>query len=247
MSRIITGHQPVYLPWLGLFHKISLADIFIYMDDVQYLTQDWNNRNKIKTPQGWMWVIVPISIKKSSSVLLKDIVIDNSRKGTKNDWQVEHWKAINANYKRAPYFNEYADFFHDMYIDKRWDKLVDINEYQLRYFLKILGINIDFYKASELSFTQKKSDLILEHCTRFNSDTCVTGSEGRNYIKEDTFKDRGIKIYYQNYNHPKYNQLWGEFISHMSIIDLLFNHGLDILDILLSENISRDYLVRTER
>jgi hypothetical protein len=41
--RIVTGHQPVYLPWLGLFHKISLADVFVLMDDVQYLVRDWNN------------------------------------------------------------------------------------------------------------------------------------------------------------------------------------------------------------
>ena len=148
MSRIVTGHQPVYLPWLGLFHKISLADIFIFMDDVQYLAQDWNNRNKIKTPHNWMYLTVPVSVKKSKSLLLKDILIDNSKKGTKDDWQVQHWKAINSNYKRAPYFNDYQQFFYDMYIKKRWEKLVEINEYQLRYFLKILGIEADFYRAS---------------------------------------------------------------------------------------------------
>ena len=47
--NIVSGHQPVYLPWLGLFHKISLCDKFVYMDTVQYLNNDWNNRNKIKT------------------------------------------------------------------------------------------------------------------------------------------------------------------------------------------------------
>ena len=46
---ILTAHQPVYLPWLGLFHKIALADKFIFFDQVQYLPKDWMNRNKIKT------------------------------------------------------------------------------------------------------------------------------------------------------------------------------------------------------
>ena len=53
---ILTAHQPVYLPWLGLFHKIALADLFISFDQVQYQPKDWNNRNKIKTPQGLIWL-----------------------------------------------------------------------------------------------------------------------------------------------------------------------------------------------
>ena len=49
---ILTAHQPVYLPWLGLFHKIALADEFVFFDQVQYLPKDWMNRNKIKTQIG---------------------------------------------------------------------------------------------------------------------------------------------------------------------------------------------------
>jgi len=239
MSTIITGHQPVYLPWLGLFHKISLADTFIFMDDVQYLTGDWNNRNKIKTPHDWMYLTVPVSVKKSRSLLLKDIRIDNSKKGTKNDWQVEHWKAIIANYKRAPYFSKYSDFFYDMYIDRKWERLVDINEYQLRYFLEVFDLYAKLYKASELNFTNKKSDLVLEHCLRFNSDICVVGCHGKDYIKERDFNERGIRVYYQNYLHPQYEQLWGDFIPYMSIIDLLFNHGNASLGVVASHNIIR--------
>ena len=65
--KIISGHQPVYLPWLGLIHKAFLADVFVFMDDVQYLSQDWNNRNRIKNPQGKaIWLTVPVNIKGSN-------------------------------------------------------------------------------------------------------------------------------------------------------------------------------------
>ena len=33
----VSGHQPAYLPWLGLFHKLYLSDVFVYMDTVQFL------------------------------------------------------------------------------------------------------------------------------------------------------------------------------------------------------------------
>ena len=62
---IISGHQPVYLPWLGLFHKMMLCDIFVYMDTVQYLDGDWNNRNKIRTANSELLLSIPIDKKNS--------------------------------------------------------------------------------------------------------------------------------------------------------------------------------------
>ena len=57
---IITAHQPVYLPWLGLFHKIALADMYLSFNQVQYQPKNWNNRNRIKTQQGLIWLSVPV-------------------------------------------------------------------------------------------------------------------------------------------------------------------------------------------
>jgi len=240
---IVTGHQPVYLPWLGLFHKISLADIYIFMDDVQYLEKDWNNRNKIKTPHGAKWLTVPVSVKKSASALLKDIMIDTSRRGTKDDWQLEHWKTIEGNYKRAPHFKTYAPFFEDIYVKKTWEKLAELNEYQLKYFLEVLGIKTKFYKASEVGFTQKKSDLVLEHCLKFKASVCVTGAMGKDYIKEEDFANHSIKVYFQNYQHPVYQQLWGEFAPFMTVADLLFNHGEASPGIIAQGNIRKEELL----
>ena len=60
---ILTAHQPVYLPWIGLFHKIYLADQFCWFDIAQYQKRDFNNRNKIKTAQGELWLTVPVESK----------------------------------------------------------------------------------------------------------------------------------------------------------------------------------------
>ena len=59
----VSGHQPAYLPWLGLFHKLYLSDVFVYMDTVQFLQGDWNNRNMIKTSQKPLMLTVPIDKK----------------------------------------------------------------------------------------------------------------------------------------------------------------------------------------
>jgi len=241
---IVTGHQPTYLPWLGLFHKLALADVFIFMDDVQYLVGDWNNRNKIRTPQGWLWLTVPVKSKQSESMLLRDIVIDDSTLGTKQDWQVKHWKSLENSYHNTPYFDRYAGFFHALYLERRWEKLVELNEYQLHYFLETLDIKVDFHRASDLGFSKKKTELVLEHCQYFDADICVTGCNGRHYIDRELFAQAGVALYHQDYQHPIYKQKDDRFLPYMSVLDLLFNHGAAAKDIIMADNINKAQILK---
>ncbi len=150
---ILTAHQPVYLPWLGLFHKIALVDKFVYFNRVQYQARDWNNRNKIKTPRGPMWLTVPVLRGGYREKTIDEIEINNDL-----PWQRKHWKSIIANYRKALYFDQYAGFFELVYKTK-WKYLTDLNEYILRWFLDTLGIRTEFLKASNFEFKGRKSDL----------------------------------------------------------------------------------------
>ena len=99
---ILTTHQPVYLPWLGLFHKIALAEKFIYFDQVQYLPKDYMNRNKIKTNTDSIWLTVPVLRKGYRELKTSEIKINNSV-----GWQKKHLRSILINYKKTPYFEKY--------------------------------------------------------------------------------------------------------------------------------------------
>lgn len=239
---ILTAHQPVYLPWLGLFHKIALSDVYCFFDDVQYLPRDWNNRNKIKTSNGDIWMTVPVLSKGHRDKKIKDIIINNEL-----DWGKKHWMSICTSYKKSPYFYKYADFFEDVY-KKEWTYLADLNEYMLKYFLNILGINVEFIKQSEQDFIGYKSDLVLDMCRKLNTEIYIFGAQGKAYAEVECFEKYGIKLYFQDYNHPKYNQLWGSFISNLSIIDLLFNVDKNkALDIIMEGNITKDELYKMLR
>lgn len=234
---ILTAHQTAYLPWLGLFHKIAISDACVYLDNVQFEKNSFTNRNKIKTASGPIWLTVPVLSKDHFNKTIKDLKIDNSK-----DWKNSHFKSIYFNYKKAPYFNKYADFFEDTY-KKEWDFLSDLGDYMLRWFLKELKINVKYFKASELNFYEHKSELILEMCKKLGANLYVFGALGKDYAKEDEFAKEGIKIYFQDYKHPKYHQLWGNFLPYMSIIDLLFSCGDKSLEVLMEGNIKKEELI----
>ena len=243
--KIVTGHQPVYLPWLGLIHKASLSDVFIYMDDVQYLVRDWNNRNLVKTAQGKpIWLTVPVDLKHSPSHTLKDILIASDHGPLHKTWHYKHWMTLKTLYARAPYFKDYAPFFEWLYLEKKWERLDDLNLTLLKKIFEWFRLDTQIVVASEVGFTGVKSDLVLEHGVRYNADIVLTGMYGKDYIDVQKFENRGIKVVFQDYNHPIYEQrVPGEFF-HLSFVDLLFIYGPQSRDICFSNNITREDLCR---
>ena len=231
LPLILTAHQPVYLPWLGLFHKIALADQFVSFNKVQYLPKDYNNRNLIKTNIGSQWLTVPVKKKGFLESTIFDLEIDN-----KSPWQRKHLKSIKLAYGKSPYLHTVIDFLEYVYSNE-WTHLVTLNEYMLRFFLDYLAIDVDFFLASDYNFLGSKSDLVLDMCQQLNCTHYIFGSQGQNYANEESFSSNSIAITYQNYIHPVYPQFHGDFLPYLSILDLILNCGPDSFNIIMSGNI----------
>jgi len=113
-------HQPNFLPYVGFFHKLSLADTFVMMDNTQY-DKKFTNRNKIKIPDGWSWLTVPIN--KEHKFLPNKLVEINN----KENWKEMHWKKITRSYTNSKFFKKnYKSFFEEVY-NKEWKFLFELN------------------------------------------------------------------------------------------------------------------------
>lgn len=216
---ILTGHQPEYLPYIGFFNKIMHADKFVLVDHIQFNKKNWQNRNKIRTVNGWVWLTVPVYSKNKFTQSINEVEINNTGR-----WKDKHWKTIYLNYKKAPYFNDFADFFKNIYA-RSWIKLVNLNEEIIRYLFTVLKINIKIYKSSELNVEGKKTDLVIDLCKKLNADAYLSGEGAKEYINESTFRETGLKSYFRKMEHPIYKQQFESFEPYISVIDLLFNCG----------------------
>lgn len=244
-QRVVSGHQPVYLPWLGLYHKLYLCDAFVFMDTVQYLEGDWNNRNKIRTSQGWTWLTIPIDRRASQGRMLDQTILrGHDTPESKDFWQKKHWAALTVNYKKAPYFDLYAPELEQMYLGQIWVRLIDICWHQFQLFKKWLGLDDrQIVRMSEMEFSGSKDALVLDHCRKLGGDAVVFGSHGKDYVRMDLFRDASINVYFQSYVHPVYQQRFRGFEPYMTVLDLLMNHGPeDSLPILLQDNVTHDQL-----
>jgi len=222
--------QPGYLPWLGFFEQLYRSDVFVMYDDVQYDKQSWRNRNRIKTASGVQWITVPVLSKFRDAPCICDVRIDN-----KINWRKKHLRAIQLNYAKAPYYKKYIDIFEEAYL-REWEYLVDVDLYFIEQLANCLGMNDKYIaRSSSLNIQGDRLERLVQICQLFQADIFYEGAAGRNYVDEDYFRQHGISVQYQDYQHPVYSQLYGEFIPYLSVIDLLFNHGEDSLNILTGE------------
>ena len=212
-------HQPNYLPYLGFFHKLSLVDTFVIMDDTQY-DKKFTNRNKIKVPGNWIWLTVPIN-KKHKFVANKIVEINNEE-----NWQSDHFEKINRSYSNSEFFKKnYKTFFEKIY-SKKWDHLFTLNYELIIQLIDWLDIKIEVIKESELNISGNSTERLVNISKKIGAETYVSGIGGKEYMNEKMFETNNIKIEYQNFKCPIYKQVFNsEFIPNLSIIDLLFNIG----------------------
>ena len=230
---IVSVHQPQYIPWLGYFDKIRKSDSFVFLDRVQYKEREFQNRNKIRTKDGWLWLTVPVVSKGLGRQLIADAAIDNSV-----GWAREHCLSLKSAYGCAEFLTPHAPFFEDLY-SRQWKKLSELCVCIIEYVLKELSIVTPLRYESRLDISGAKTDRIVEICAKLKADTYLSGAGGRDYLEEDKFTKAGIKLEYQDFKHPAYRQQFmktkEDFQPHMSALDLLFNEGPRAAEILRSE------------
>ncbi|MCM8780893.1 MAG: WbqC family protein [Candidatus Omnitrophica bacterium] len=235
---ILSVHQPHYIPWLGYFDKISKSDCFVFLDLVQYKPREFQNRNKIRSKNGWIWLTVPVITSGKGRQKIYDVVIDNTL-----PWTKKHLLALKSCYGKAEFFKRYFPFFEDTY-SRNWTRLTDLNVHIINYILGELSISKSIYFESQLETHYTGTDRIIELCQRLNADTYLSGVGGKDYLEEEKFAKAGIRLIYQNFTHPVYKQQFAEnkddFIPYLSIIDLLFNEGPNSYKILKLDKLTNN-------
>lgn len=212
-------HQPEFLPWLGFFDKLQQSDVFVLLDSVPFEKNYFQNRNRIRTPQGWSWLTVPVLTKGRFGQSLLDVRIRPDQ-----PWRRKHCQSLEQHYGRTPFFREYFPALRTMY-DDAGDSLVDLNLSMIRWLSGALGVSKPVLRSSALTVTGRKTDLLLSICQAVGGDTYLSGPGGRDYLDEGPFERAGIAVRYHDFAHPEYEQLHAPFLPRMSAIDLLFNHG----------------------
>jgi hypothetical protein len=228
---IVSIHQPNFLPWLGYFYKIAKSDIFVLLDDVQYSKNSFINRNRIKTPQGEMWLTLPVIQSGNFGQNIVDCIILRKEASVK-----KLLNSIKLNYAKAPYFRKYYDEL--VYVmQSKTEHLAELNTELIKWACNCLHIDTPLVTSSSLSIPQKQStERLIQICKALDGTAYLCGKGGTKYQDEAMFAANDIKVTTSSFNHPVYHQQWGTFLPELSVIDLLFNEGDNSMNIIMDSD-----------
>lgn len=213
--------QSNYIPWKGVFDMMNKVDTFVFFEDVDFTKRDWRIRNKIKTPEGEIWLTIPVK-KASRGTKIYEIQISQEE-----NWQEKHYKTITQYYKKAKYFEEYKWLLDKIYLEKKWENLSEFNIFSNILIAKELGIKTEFINSKDLKTSGTKDDKLIEICEKLEGNYYLSGPAAKDYINNEKFKNKNINLAYIKYEYPEYKQLYGEFNHYLSVFDVLFNCGKD--------------------
>ncbi|MDH7571256.1 MAG: WbqC family protein [Armatimonadota bacterium] len=227
---IAAAHQLHYLPWLRYYHKIAAADVFVLLDDIQFEKNGWQNRNKIKGPQGALCLTVPVQDAYRQPINAVQIAANEPR------WAQKHWRSLQQHYARAPFFALHADFFRNLYA-RPWESLAAVSDAILQYTLQALEIQTPVIRSSQLNVPGHATERLAALCRAVGADTYLSGAYAlQAYLDAEALRRAGVRLLFQQWSCPTYRQLYpaAGFVPDLSIVDLLFNEGPAAREILLS-------------
>lgn len=214
--------QPTYLPWLGYFDLMDQVEQFVFLDDVQFSKQSWQQRNRVKTAKGLEWITVPVLIKGRFGQTIETVELKDARFWT------EHFKTFEVQYGKARYWKEYRAELYALYQSfAAYTRLAQVNLEVIQWLAEKLEVRTPTVWASELQVEGKRSERLVRICEALNADRYLSPLGSAEYLDLDhsVFETAGIEVTLQNYTHPSYPQLFPPFLAYASALDLILNTG----------------------
>lgn len=216
---IVAIHQPNYLPWLGYFHKIGLADTFIFLDDAQFSKNSYINRVQVMAPDGPKWLTVPVSVHLGDPI--------DAVKPARSDWRRAHLDSLRSYYRRAPAFDEVWPGLEAAYGDLPEGDLAASNRALVVRVAEALGLDCRFVDASALGAAGRGGDdrLVRLVAAVAPGGTYLSGKGGAKYQDPEKFAAAGLGFRYAGFEHPVYDQGGDAFTPGLSVVDAAFRLG----------------------
>lgn len=223
--------QPTYLPWIGYFDLIDQVDTFVLLDTVQFDKRSWQQRNRIKTPQGLQWITIPVVSRGRYDQTIQTVEVVGT------EFVRTHLKSLQLNYSPARYFSQFFPEFSSILTGVApGSRLANLNVRLLRWFVDILGIQTPLVLASSLNEEGKRTSLLANICRRLGASQYISPRGSAEYLLGDLsiMTDAKVETFFQHYVHPEYEQRFPPFVPFASVIDLVFNEGERAIEIIRS-------------
>ena len=218
---IVAISQSNYIPWRGYFSQIEIADKFVFLDNVQFTKRDWRTRNQILTPQGPVWLNIPVVKPESKHAKINDISIQNF------NFIDSHIELIRRNYTQAKFFHENWEWLVATMTNSFSRNLSEFNINLIKEISYKLDCDTKFYLSTDFRDADDATQRLLNICKDLGATKYLSGPTAKKYLDISHFHKAGIEVIWANYDFKAYKQIWNnEFKPNVSILDAILSTEL---------------------
>lgn len=223
----ISFHQPAFIPWGGFWARLMNVDKMILLDDT-LLAQGFTfvNRNRLKGPNGEIWITVPLKRKGLGRQKIRDLKIYE-----KSWWAKRFLATLRHYYGKSIYFEP---LFSEMarIVNDQNDRFLEMIEALLLLMRDAFGLKTPFLRQSDLAITGQGTELLISIAEYLKAQEVLLSSFAVKHVDLSQFRKRGERVFLHYFDLPQYPQFWGEFCPNLSALDLYFCLGPDSLRLL---------------
>lgn len=211
--------QSCYIPWRGYFDIIDSVDFFLIFDDVQFpVGRSWRNRNRVKTPRGLQWLTVPLREKQGLSI--DQVEIGEAPR----PWRDQHRRLLHESLANAPHFGDALRLWNEA-VSADTQYISALNFCLIKAICDYLAITTPIVTSRHYAASGAKTGRLIDLLVKVGATTYVSGPVAKDYLDEDMFRRHNIALEYKSYDYPPYPQLYGDFESAVTVLDLIANCG----------------------
>lgn len=219
-------HQPHYFPWIGYFDKMAKADTFVLLDQVQLEKNSLMLKNRVPATNGELkFLTISADTKDYLEREYRDIQAKDNAV-----WKERQRNAVKNYFRKASGYREVLPMF-EQFLEQNFDTVCQWTCASIEFVRQALDIQTPLIYQSEVIYDHdmKRSDLVYGICKAIGADTYFSGRGASvEYLDREKFAENGVKIVFQDFSHPVYPQInTQEFIPGISILDMLFNCGIE--------------------
>ncbi len=227
---IVGSNQPYLFPYIGYWQLMSISDVYVISDSMQYIKKGYINRNSILVDEKrHLFTLEVLGV--HSNTPINEVKVGNSAKKIS--------KSIFHAYKKAPYFNIVYPIVEKILLNQE-KNLAKYLGYSIETIADYLGIETEFIYLSDLQGETelKAQSRTIDICKRVNATEYINAIGGVELYSREDFLKEGIELTFLKSGDIKYKQFNSEFVPNLSIIDIMmFNSQEEIKNILTKFNL----------
>ncbi len=218
----LAAHQTQYIPYPGVLNKFFDADIFVFQDDLQFVKQEYQNRNRIRTVDGWRWLTIPVHFKRDYKI--------SEVYPAEEEWPKRHKGILNTVYYRSSYLQCLEEFW-EIAASCKQEALSTIGFKTTCSLASLISPqkfkNKRIFLESELNLTKEECSTptkrLISLCKKLGCSQYISGQGANDYIDFAEWEAGGVDLLWQDFSLKRYTQAYPGWVANLSVIDLMLS------------------------